>query len=494
MKDVGKEGDHMEYTSTRDSGKRVSSAQAILTGLSPDGGLFVPVSVPRLDIEALHGSSYQEVAFAVLHAFLPDYDEDFLRDAIARSYGENFDGKAGYLAKVNDSLYALELWHGPTAAFKDYALQLLPKLLVEARRMLGETGETVILVATSGDTGSAALAGFSDIDGTKIAAFYPQGGTSVLQRLQMTTQTGKNMAVYGVSGNFDDAQRGVKAAFVDKELARELAKQSKKLSSANSINWGRLVPQVVYYATSYLQLCAEGALTFGQPLDFCVPTGNFGDIMAGWYAKQMGVPVGRLLCASNKNNVLSDFLQTGRYDAKRTFYKTSSPSMDILVSSNLERLLWHTSGSEAAVRGWMDELAQNGEYTIPQKDLDAIKETFAAGWVDEDAVFAEIKTVFERDRYLSDPHTAVAFKVLADNPQKQGPAVVVSTASPYKFGGQVLAALGQPVPKDEFESLRALQAYSGQKAPASLASLADKQERFTDVIDPSRISEVPLGL
>lgn len=485
----------MEYTSTRDSARRVSSAEAILTGLSPDGGLFVPVSLPQLDIKALRDKSYNQIAFAILHAFLPDYDEAFLMQAIVDSYGDKFDCKAGHLVSVNKDVYSLELWHGPTSAFKDYALQLMPKLLVEARRMLGESGETVILVATSGDTGSAALAGYSDLAGTKIAVFYPDNGTSALQRLQMTTQTGKNIAVYGVSGNFDDAQRSVKAAFVDKALAERLAVQGKKLSSANSINWGRLVPQIVYYATSYLQLCEAGRLEYGQLLDFCVPTGNFGDIMAGWYAKQIGVPVGRLLCASNKNNVLADFLETGKYDAKREFFKTSSPSMDILVSSNLERLLWHVSGSDNAVRGWMDDLAKNGEYTIPGDMLATVKKTFAAGWADENAVLAKIKTVFEQDGYLSDPHTAVAFEVLAKHPQAAaGPAIVVSTASPFKFGGQVLKALGQSPPKNEFDALRVLEDYARQKAPKNLATLLDKPERFTEVIEPAGISEVPLAL
>ncbi len=482
----------MEYTSTRDCGRRVSSAEAILTGLSPDGGLFVPLEIPRIDIKALAGKSYNEVAFAVLHAFLPDYDEAFLTRAIHQSYGENFDSKAGHLARVNERTCALELWHGPTAAFKDYALQLMPKLLVEARRMCGEKGETVILVATSGDTGSAALAGFGGVDGTKIAAFYPAGGVSELQRLQMTTRTDRNVAVYGVSGNFDDAQRGVKAAFVDPVLTEKLAVQGKKLSSANSINWGRLAPQIVYYATSYLQFCAQGTISCGQPLDFCVPTGNFGDIMAGWYAKKMGVPVGRLLCASNRNNVLSEFLSTGTYNAKRTFYKTSSPSMDILVSSNLERLLWHESGSDAQVRAWMDALAKQGEYTVPTNVLAAIKETFACGWAEEETVFAEIKSIFARDGYLCDPHTAVAFAVLEEDGQSQGPAVVVSTASPFKFSGQVLAALGHAAPESAFGALRALQDISGQIAPRSLATLADKPERFQEIITPANISQMPL--
>ncbi len=311
----------MQYVSTRNSNHSVTSAHAILTGLAPDGGLYVPKELGKLDLSALQNADYSKVALAVLEMFLPDYDPQVLRDAIHASYETKFQGKAGHLEKLKDGLYSLELWHGPTAAFKDYALQLMPHLLVEARKMLGEKGDTLILVATSGDTGTAALAGYQDLPGIKIATFYPTGGTSEIQRLQMATQEGQNVAVYAVEGNFDDAQTGVKKAFQNKELAQALAQKDTKLSSANSINWGRLVPQIIYYVNSYLSLCRSGAVAMGQPVDFCVPTGNFGDIMAGYYAKQIGVPVGRLLCASNSNNVLTDFLRTGHYDARREFLK-----------------------------------------------------------------------------------------------------------------------------------------------------------------------------
>lgn len=484
----------MEYTSTRNQDLRVTSARAILTGLSLDGGLFVPVKLPKMDIKALQEKSYEDVAFAVLSAFLPDYDTDFLKNAINESYGKNFNCKAGQLNMVKNNLYSLELWHGPTAAFKDYALQLMPKLLVEARRMLGETDETVVLVATSGDTGSAALAGYSGLSGTKIAVFYPDNGTSALQRLQMTTQTAKNLAVYGVKGNFDDAQSAVKATFLNGLLAKQLAAKGKKLSSANSINWGRLVPQIVYYVTSYLHLCKTSGISFGTPVNFCVPTGNFGNIMAAWYAKQIGVPIGKLICASNKNNVLTDFIESGNYNSKRKFYKTSSPSMDILLSSNLERLLWHLGESDVLVRKLMKSLATTGEYQVEKPLLDKIKQSFGAACANEDDVFATIKNVFEKYNYLSDPHTAVGFDVLSTANKDNNCAVVVSTASPFKFAGQVLCALGQKVPKDEFDAIKALEHYSGQKSPTSLSKLMDKPERFTDVIDPEKIHEIPLIL
>ncbi|MDL2218820.1 threonine synthase [Ruminococcaceae bacterium OttesenSCG-928-O06] len=486
----------MQYESTRDSAVGVSSAQAILTGLSPDGGLFVPKSIPQMDFSRLKGLSYPEVAFEVLRVFLTDYDEAFLRDALAASYGAPFGGKVGQIVGLDEKLYCLELWHGPTAAFKDYALQLMPKTLAEARKMLGETGETIILVATSGDTGGAALAGYSDVPGIKIAVFYPNNGTSELQRLQMTTQEGRNVAVYAVHGNFDDAQRGVKAAFTDKALAQKLAQEhDAKLSSANSINWGRLVPQIVYYVTSYLHLWQQGTIAYGDEVDFCVPTGNFGDIMAGWYAKQMGLPIGRLICASNKNNVLADFLQTGRYDSKRAFHKTSSPSMDILVSSNLERLLYHATQSDAQTKEWMEQLAQNGSYTVDAATLAKINTTFTAGWAAEDEVFGEIRECFAQYRYLCDPHTAVALQVYHKSYARDGvPTVVLSTASPFKFAPQVLEALGQPVPQDEFAAIDALQAYSGAVVPPNLANLSEKAERFTDVMDPETIVSIPLTL
>ena len=485
----------MEYVSTRDSKQKRSAAQAILTGLSPDGGLFVPQNYPKIELEPLLGKGYEEVALAVLKGFLPDYSETFLKKAIHNSYGQTFEGKAGHIEKLSDELFALELWHGPTAAFKDYALQLMPKLLVEARRMLGEKETTLILVATSGDTGKAALEGFKDMPGTEIAVFYPNQGVSEIQKLQMTTQDGRNVAVYAIEGNFDDAQTGVKKAFNDEALAKELQARGVKLSSANSINWGRLVPQVVYYITSYLSLCQAGTLKMGDLLDFCVPTGNFGDIMAGWYAKQMGLPVGRLVCASNQNNVLTEFFETGRYDANRPFYKTSSPSMDILVSSNLERLLYHASGSDAAVRGWMKNLAETGSYEVGPEVAEKIKGIFAAGYADEATVGDEIKQIYDEYGYLCDPHTAVAFRVLRqEGAALKRPTVVLSTASPYKFCEKVLQALGRETPENPFAAIALLEEITGGQAPRSLSSLQGKTPRFLDTVTSSEISEVPLRL
>lgn len=483
----------MQFFSTRDQSRRVSASQAIAQGLSEEGGLFVPESFPQVDVKALCGLDYPAMAAAVLREYLTDYDPAFLAGAAAATYGDAFGGKAGYLAPVEGDTWALELWHGPTCAFKDYALQLMPKLLVEAKRNLGRTEKTLILVATSGDTGKAALDGYHDIPGVEIAVFYPTGGTSEIQRLQMATQEGANVAVYAVRGNFDDAQTGVKRVFADKEIAARLAQRNICLSSANSINWGRLAPQIVYYFAAYAQLLKAGKIAFGDEVDFCVPTGNFGDILAGYYAKQMGLPVGRLGCASNQNNVLTDFLRTGVYTARRAFYKTSSPSMDILVSSNLERLLWHVTGSDAEVAGLMDRLNREGSYTVRPETLAAIQGTFACGWSSEEEVAAEIRTRWERDGYLCDTHTAVAFHVAGQQKRAGVPMVVLSTASPFKFPRSVLAALGHAAPENDFEAMQALEQATGRTAPASLAGLRQKPERFDAVIDPSQIAEVALG-
>lgn len=483
----------MQFFSTRDQSRRVSASQAIAQGLSEEGGLFVPESFPQVDVKALCGLDYPAMAAAVLREYLTDYDPAFLAGAAAATYGDAFGGKVGYLAPVEGDTWALELWHGPTCAFKDYALQLMPKLLVEAKRNLGRTEKTLILVATSGDTGKAALDGYHDIPGVEIAVFYPTGGTSEIQRLQMATQEGANVAVYAVRGNFDDAQTGVKRVFADKEIAARLAQRNICLSSANSINWGRLAPQIVYYFAAYAQLLKAGKIAFGDEVDFCVPTGNFGDILAGYYAKQMGLPVGRLVCASNQNNVLTDFLRTGVYTARRAFYKTSSPSMDILVSSNLERLLWHVTGSDAEVAGLMDRLNREGSYTVRPETLAAIQGTFACGWSSEEEVAAEIRTRWERDGYLCDTHTAVAFHVAGQQKRAGVPMVVLSTASPFKFPRSVLAALGHAAPENDFEAMQALEQATGRTAPASLAGLRQKPERFDAVIDPSQIAEVALG-
>ena len=440
----------MKFFSTRDHSRIVTASQAIAQGLSDEGGLFVPESFPQVDVEALCQLDYPELAAAVVSEYLTDYSKDFLAEAARTTYGEAFGGKAGYLAPVEGDTYALELWHGPTCAFKDYALQLMPKLLVEAKKNLSRTEKTLILVATSGDTGKAALDGYHDIPGVEIAVFYPTGGTSEIQRLQMATQEG-------------------------------------------AINWGRLVPQIVYYFAAYAQLLKAGKISFGDKVDFCVPTGNFGDILAGYYAKQMGLPVGKLVCASNQNNVLTDFLSTGTYTAKREFYKTTSPSMDILVSSNLERLLYHVTGSDAEVAGLMKSLNETGRYTVRPETLKAIQESFDCGWSSEEQVAGEIRARYEKDGYLCDTHTAVAFHVAAQKKRDGVPMVVLSTASPFKFPRSVLEALGHTAPENDFEAMQALEEATGRTAPASLAVLRQKAERFSTVIDPAQIAEVALG-
>ena len=483
----------MQFFSTRDRNRVVSASQAIAQGLSDEGGLFVPQSFPQVDVQAICGLEYPEMAAAIVGQYLTDYSQQFLAEAAKATYGEAFGGKAGYLAPVSDSVYSLELWHGPTCAFKDYALQLMPKLLVEAKKNLNRTEKTLILVATSGDTGKAALDGYHDIPGVEIAVFFPTGGTSEIQRLQMATQEGENVAVYAVRGNFDDAQTGVKRVFGDGTIAAELAKRNIRLSSANSINWGRLVPQIVYYFAAYAQLLKAGKIAFGDKVDFCVPTGNFGDILAGYYAKQMGLPVGKLVCASNENNVLTDFLTTGTYTAKRQFFKTTSPSMDILVSSNLERLLYHVTGSDTEVAALMKSLAETGSYTVRPETLRTIQESFACGWSGEEQVAGEIRARYEQDGYLCDTHTAVAFHVAAQHKRDGVPMVVLSTASPFKFPRSVLEALGQTAPANDFEAMQQLEEFTGRTAPASLSALRRKAERFNTVIDPEQIAQVALS-
>ena len=483
----------MNFISTRNAAEAVSSAEAILTGLSSDGGLFVPTAFPSINVLDYLPLSYEALAAKVLALFLTDYDASFLATATQTAYApERFSQKAGYTKKVADGLYALELWHGPTCAFKDYALQLMPHLLVQAKQMLHKTDITKILVATSGDTGKAALAGYADIKGVHVTVFYPEAGTSELQRLQMVTQQGENVDVYAVKGNFDDAQTGVKKVFTNSDLAREFKCKGETLSSANSMNWGRLVPQIVYYIYSYCALVNSGEIAIGEKIDFCVPTGNFGDILAGYYAKQMGLPIGKLICASNKNNVLTDFIRTGHYDARREFYKTTSPSMDILVSSNLERLLYHLSGDTAAVSNWMRELNETGHYTVSAAVLQALQESFACDYATDAEVNEEIKHQYEAHHYLCDTHTAVAFLAAARTKRQARACVVVSTANPYKFPIAVLSALGASVNGDDFAALQALEKLTGLSAPSSLSALSSLPVRFTKSIAPQEIAAAAL--
>ena len=467
----------MDYFSTRGATERVSSAEAILKGLASDGGLFVPASFPQMtlpEIEALRDLSYEERAVRILRLYLTDYTEEVVKGCVSRAYGHTFDDVRRAPVRAVGDLEVLELWHGPTSAFKDMALQLLPQLMSTARSKTGEQDTILILVATSGDTGKAALDGFADAEGIRIMVFYPDGGVSPVQRLQMVTQEGANVSVVAVRGNFDDAQRGVKEIFGDAAMAKELAALHTKLSSANSINWGRLVPQIVYYFSAYADLLAEGKIAAGDPVNFTVPTGNFGNILAGYYAKRMGLPVGKLVCASNANNVLTDFLQTGIYDRQRDFYQTMSPSMDILVSSNLERLLYHLTEDTRQVAVWMQELTTVGKYNASSL-LPALREIFWAAFADDRATEEEIRAVYERTEYTLDTHTAVAYRAAEDYRRETGdtrPMVVLSTASPYKFGASVLHALGEDTAQmDEFAQMERLHARSKMEIPVRLAAL-----------------------
>lgn len=470
----------MKYSSTRGKTEICDSAEAITKGIAADGGLFVPDFFPQMslqDIESMVPLSYEERAMQVLSLFLTDYSHEELAGCVRRAYGAGkFDTeKIAPLRSVGD-LHMLELWHGPTSAFKDMALQLLPQLLSVALPKCRVQETVMILVATSGDTGKAALEGFADTPHIQIMVFYPQDGVSRIQQLQMLTQRGGNVRVVAVQGNFDAAQSGVKAIFSDKALAGELAGNGVRLSSANSINWGRLVPQIVYYFSAYADLLAVGSIKAGEEVNFAVPTGNFGDILAAYYAKRMGLPVHKLICASNANNVLTEFLRNGRYDRKRKFFKTITPSMDILISSNLERLLYHVTEDTEKVAGWMRELSQQGRYEIDAKTLGDVQELFWADWASDTDTKAKIRTVYGKHHYVMDTHTAVAVEVAEkyaqSNPGDKSYMVVVSTASPYKFSGSVLEALG--VDTDglyEFALLGKLHELSGQDIPKGLASL-----------------------
>ena len=488
----------MYYKSTRDSSVRVESAVAISQGISADGGLFVPEQIPSItkeELAALADKTYAQRAAFVFSRYLTDFTEAELVYCTESAYNtKRFETEnIAEIAHLFEGTYMLELWHGPTCAFKDMALQILPYFLTTAVKKLNMDKKVVILGATSGDTGKAALEGFKDVPGTEIMVFYPVEGVSDMQKRQMVTQEGENVTVCAVKGNFDDCQSGVKKIFTDHTVLDALEKGGMTFSSANSINWGRLVPQIVYYFAAYAQLLKAGKVRFGDKVDFCVPTGNFGDILAGYYAKQMGLPVGRLICASNENNVLTDFLTTGTYTAKREFFKTTSPSMDILVSSNLERLLYHVTGSDAEVASLMKSLSETGSYTVRPETLAAIQESFGCGWSSEEEVAGEIRARYEQDGYLCDTHTAVAFHVAGRHKREGVPMVVLSTASPYKFPRSVLEALGHTAPQNDFEAMQELEEATGRTAPASLAALRQKAERFNTVIDPEQIAQVALS-
>lgn len=481
----------MRYHSTRNDQNFVDSAEAVLEGLAPDGGLYMPQQIPALDWKQLLKGSSQEISCAILSALLPDIPN--MPRLVANAYTGKFETEdLTPSVSVGDST-VLELFRGPTSAFKDVALSMLPQLLTAAKREKGVAEDIMILTATSGDTGKAALVGFRDVPGVRICVFYPYGGVSQVQRAQMVTQEGSNVAVCAVRGNFDDAQTGVKQIFT----AFQGKKLPFRLSSANSINIGRLAPQVMYYFRAYKDLLAAGKIKLGDKVNFSVPTGNFGDILAGYLAKKMGLPVGTLICASNANNVLTDFIRTGTYDRRRPLLKTTSPSMDILVSSNLERLLYLLSGDTKLVASLMKQLKEEGAYTVPDALKAAIQKEFWAAYCDDARAAEIIGRVYREQHYLCDPHTASGFAAAEDYRNETGdhaPMVILSTASPYKFPAAVLSAIGGDTGGDEFEQMERLQQMTGVPIPAPLASLKGKKELHTDVIEKEAMSTYVLGL
>ena len=488
----------MYYKSTRNSSVNVSSAQAIAQGISKDGGLFVPSEIPSLsldEIKSLGDKSYSERAFFVFSKFLTDFTDAEIKYCVENAYNDkNFDtNNIAELAHLFDGTYMLELWHGPTCAFKDMALQILPYLLTTSAKKLSLNKKIVILVATSGDTGKAALEGFKDVPDTEILVFYPDDGVSAMQKKQMTTQEGKNVGVCAIKGNFDDAQNGVKAIFTNEEIANELDKNGMMFSSANSINWGRLAPQIIYYISSYAQLVKDGEINLGDEINIVVPTGNFGNILAGFYAKKMGLPVNKLICASNANNVLTDFLNTGVYNRNRPFHTTISPSMDILISSNLERLLYHLCGeNDEQIREWFGSLATDGKYEVTDEVKAVLKDEFYAGCCDDVQTKACIKEIYDKYSYTCDTHSAVAVKVYEDYKAATGDetkTIIASTASPYKFSGSVLDAIGVDTNTDEFGLVDKLAETSKLPVPASLAALKDKDIRFKKIIDKTEMKD-----
>jgi len=488
----------MNYLSTRNKELRMSASQAIAKGLSPDGGLLTPAVLPRLPasaVETMKDMSYQQRMVYIMNGFLEGFAASELTAYASEAYGGGkFDHEdIAPVRKLDDSTYCLELWHGPTCAFKDMALQVLPHLLTASLDKNDEKKTVCILVATSGDTGKAALEGFRNVDRTKILVFYPKDGVSDIQELQMVTQEGGNVGVCSVVGNFDDAQAGVKQIFSDEELAGELAERGYFLSSANSINWGRVLPQIVYYASAYCDLLKSGAIAKGQAVNVCVPTGNFGNILAAYYAKAMGIPVNKLICASNQNNVLTDFINTGTYDRNRTFYNTISPSMDILISSNLERMLFELSGrDDRLVREYMSQLAEYGSYRVDSAIRTKLKKEFSAGSCDDQQTRETIARMWNERSYLIDPHTAVAFHVLDEYREETGDdtaAIVVSTASPFKFCDSVLDALGVKEKRPGLEILDQLTEVTGVATPAPLARLKKRRRRFDAVTDKAAMKE-----
>ena len=483
------------YKSTRDAEKTVTASQAILKGLADDGGLFVPVSIPKLPVSLgeLKEMTYQEIAYTVMKEFLTDFTEEELKSCIAKAYDSKFDTEEiAPLAKVEDAYY-LELFHGATIAFKDMALSILPHLLTTSAKKNQVKNEIVILTATSGDTGKAALAGFADVEGTKIIVFYPKNGVSRVQGLQMVTQKGDNTSVVAIHGNFDNAQSGVKAMFENKELEKELNEAGYQFSSANSINIGRLVPQVVYYVYAYAKLLQNEEIAEDEEINVVVPTGNFGNILAAYYAKNMGIPIAKLICASNENKVLYDFFQTGTYDRNREFVLTTSPSMDILISSNLERLIYKISGEDARKdTDLMTELKTKGSYAITG-EMKANLADFAAGYATEEQVAKTIHDIYEDTGYVMDTHTAVAatvYKAYREDSKDDRKTVIASTASPYKFAGSVMSAIDPKYKgQDDFKLIEELQKVSGTELPNAIKEIMNAEIRHNTECDVDQMEQ-----
>ena len=487
------------YRSTRNAQNKVSASQAVLKGLAEDGGLYVPEQLPKLDVklEALAGMSYHETAYAVMKQFLTDYTEEELKYCIDHAYDEKFDAEEIVPIKEADGAYYLELFHGATIAFKDMALSILPYLMTTAAKKNQEKNEIVILTATSGDTGKAALAGFADVPGTRIMVFYPKDGVSAVQEKQMVTQKGDNTCVVGIRGNFDDAQSGVKKLFSDKALAEKLNEAGFCFSSANSINIGRLVPQIVYYVYAYGRLIRSGKLQAGEAMNVVVPTGNFGNILAAYYAKNMGLPIGRLICASNDNKVLFDFFQSGEYNRNREFILTSSPSMDILISSNLERLIYRIAGDDAKKNAeLMQSLANTGRYEITE-EMKAAMADFSGGYATVEETAAEIRRIYQKTGYVLDTHTAVASSVYHAYQEASGDrtvTVIASTASPYKFARSVMEAIDSKYAgMDDFALIDELCKVSGVSVPKAVEEIRNAPVLHDKVIDKDQMEEAVLA-
>ena len=500
----------MYFISTR-GGEKVTGAQAIVQGIAKNGGLFVPERFPNVskeEINAMAEMDYPQRAAFILGKYLAEeLGQEFLEESCRKAYAKFEGTDPAPLVKIDGRMFILELFHGPTCAFKDMALTVLPYLLKKSCEVMGVKDDIMILAATSGDTGKAALEGFRDVKGTKVAVFYPDEGVAKMQRLQMCVQDGNNVFVAAVKGNFDDCQRAVKKMFASNELNEKLAQKGIRLSSANSINFGRLAPQIAYYFSAYVDLMTSGQIEFGDEIDFVVPTGNFGDILAGWYAKQMGLPVRKLVCASNRNRVLSDFFKKGVYDVKRNFFRTMSPSMDILVSSNLERLLFEISGRNAELTAQrMEQLAEKKEYSITTKEKTVLDREFFAGFASEDDTVDAMYEVFDEYGYAMDTHTGVAlavymqylntFEKVKDEIKDQTPIVVLSTANPYKFPQDVLYALSGNDVKDSFKGIKRLNLLTAMKPPKCLTDLRYRPLRFKTVVenDLNKMGDVILDL